>query len=77
MRQSQLDAFLAAGESGRLPAQPNPWQPVSEAVSAVMAAVGAQDRGALDHALPRLADAAQEIRVQNEGSNSEPRPAAN
>jgi excisionase family DNA binding protein len=50
VRQSQLDAFLAAGESGPQPAEPNPWREVSEAASTVMAAVRAQDREALDRA---------------------------
>jgi hypothetical protein len=61
VRQSQLDAFLAAGESGPRPAEADPWKAVSEAASAVSAAVRAQDRDALDQAISRLADAAQEI----------------
>ena len=62
IRQSQLDAFLAAGESGPQPPEANPWQAVSEAASAVAAAVRAQDRDALDRAIARLTDAAREIR---------------
>ena len=61
VRQSQLDAFLAAGESSPQPGEANPWQAVNEAASAVAAAVRAQDRDALDQAISRLADAAREI----------------
>ena len=61
VRQSQLDAFLAAGESGPRAAGPNFWQEVSEAASTVVDAVRAQDRDALDRAISRLTDAAQEI----------------
>ena len=61
VRQSQLDAFLAAGEAGPRPPGDNPWRAVSEAATAVMAAVREQNREALDRAISRLADAAQEI----------------
>ena len=61
VRQSQQDAFLAAGESGPQPAEPDPWQEVTEAASTVVAAVRAQDRDALERAISRLTDAAQEI----------------
>jgi hypothetical protein len=61
VRQSQLDGFLVAGESGPPPAEPNHWQAVSEAASTVMAAVRTQDRDALARAISRLADAAGEI----------------
>jgi excisionase family DNA binding protein len=61
VRQSQLDAFLAAGESSPQLAEVNPWQAVSEASSAVVAAVKAQDRDALDRAISALADAARDI----------------
>jgi excisionase family DNA binding protein len=61
VRQSQLDAFLAAGESSSQPAEADPWQAVSDAASAVAAAVRAKDREALEHAISRLADAAREI----------------
>jgi excisionase family DNA binding protein len=61
VRQSQLDAFLAAGESGPNPPEANPWQAVKEASSAVVAAVKAQDRDALDRAISTLADAARDI----------------
>jgi excisionase family DNA binding protein len=58
---AQLNAFLAAGESGAQLAEANPWQAVSEASSAVVAAVKAQDRDALDGAISTLADAARNI----------------
>lgn len=61
VRRSQLDAFLAAGESSRQHAEADPRQAVSEASSDVLAAVRAQDRDALDRAIARLADAAREI----------------
>jgi hypothetical protein len=61
VRQSQLDAFLAAGESSAQLPEANPWQPVSEASNAVVAAVKAQDRDALDPAISTLADAARDI----------------
>ena len=61
VRQSQLDAFLAAGESSAQLAEANPWQAVGEASSAVVAAVKAQDRDALDRAISMLADAAQDV----------------
>jgi hypothetical protein len=61
VRQSQLDAFLAAGASNAHLAEANPWQSVSEASSAVAAAVKAQDRDALDRAISTLADAARDI----------------
>ena len=54
VRQSQLDSFLAAGESSTQLAEANPWQAVSEASSAVVAAVNAQDRDALDRAISTL-----------------------
>jgi len=46
VRQSQLDAFLAAGESSAQLSEANPWQTVNEASRAVVAAVKAQDRDA-------------------------------
>ena len=61
VRQSQLDAFLAAGESSPQPAEADPWQAVSEAANTVVAVVRAKDREALDRAISRLAAAAQEI----------------
>ena len=61
IRQSQLDAFLAAGESSPQPPEADPWRAASEAASAVVAAVRAQDRNALERAISRLADAAHEI----------------
>ena len=54
VRQSQLDAFLAAGESSPQPGEANPWQAVNEAASAIAAAVQAQDRDALEQAISRL-----------------------
>ena len=61
VRQSQLDAFLAAGESSAQLEEANPWQAVSEASRAVVAAVRAQDRDASTRRSRRLADAAREI----------------
>jgi excisionase family DNA binding protein len=61
VRQSQLDAFLAVGESGPQPPQANPWQGVSEAATAVTAAVREQNRDALERAIAILAEAAQQI----------------
>ncbi len=61
IRQSQLDAFLAAGESSPQSAGPDPWRPISEAISAVDAAVKRQDRDALDRAITRLIEAAHGI----------------
>ena len=51
VRQSQLDAFLAAGESGPQPPGANPWQAVSEAATAVTGAVREQNREALERAI--------------------------
>jgi len=61
IRQSQLDALLAAGESRSLPADANTWQAVSEAASAVVAAARKQDRDALERAMSKLTGAAQDI----------------
>jgi len=61
VRQSQLDAFLAAGESNPQPAEADPRQAVSEAAKAVTAAVRRQDREALELAITNLTDAAEEI----------------
>ena len=61
VRQSQLDAFLAAGESSPQSAEADPWQAVSEAAKAAAAAVREHDREALDRAISQLSDAAQEI----------------
>jgi excisionase family DNA binding protein len=44
VRQSQLDAFLAVGEPGPQPPRADPWQGVSEAATAVTAAVRAESR---------------------------------
>jgi excisionase family DNA binding protein len=59
IRQSQLDAFLAAGESRPESADTNPWQAVSEAALAVSAAAREQDRDALKRAIRSLRDAAR------------------
>lgn len=61
IRQSQLNAFLAAGESSPRSAGADPWRPVSEAMSAVAAAVKGQDRDALDRAITSLVEAARGI----------------
>ncbi|MGN6171104.1 MAG: helix-turn-helix domain-containing protein [Solirubrobacteraceae bacterium] len=61
IRQSRLDAFLAAGEANPQAAEADPWQAVSDAVSVVTAAVRAQDRVPLDQAISGPADAAQDI----------------
>jgi excisionase family DNA binding protein len=58
IRQSQLDALLAAGEPGAEPSEANPWQAVSEAATAVTTAVREQSRDALERAITSLADAA-------------------
>jgi hypothetical protein len=72
IRQSQLDSFLAAGQSGPQFQQSDPWQAVSEAAGRVAAAVRANDRNALDRALSSLARAAQEMPAQGEASDGEP-----
>jgi hypothetical protein len=61
IRQSQLDAFLAAGESDPQPPGANPWQAVSEAAIAVTAAVREHNREALERAIERLADGTRQI----------------
>jgi excisionase family DNA binding protein len=61
IRQSQPDAFLAAGESGPQSTEANPWHAVSEAAIAVSAAVREQDRDALERAITGLSDAARGI----------------
>jgi excisionase family DNA binding protein len=61
IRQSQLDAFLAAGESGPHPAEADPWQAPSEAALAVSVAVREQDRDALERTITGLTDAAGAI----------------
>ena len=66
VRQSQLDAFLAAGEmphergsSAAAGLDKDAWPGVREAADAVAAAVHAQDRDALEQALSALANAAR------------------
>jgi excisionase family DNA binding protein len=61
IRQSQLDAFLAAGEPGPQSAETDPWQVVSEAAKAVTAAVRERDRAALERAIAGVWDAAHQI----------------
>jgi excisionase family DNA binding protein len=60
VRQSDLDAFLAASPSRRLQKH-DPWRPVSEAARAVTAAVRAKDREALERGITSLVDAAQQL----------------
>lgn len=60
VRQSQLDAFLAAGEADAN-AQAEPWRAVSEAASAVSVAVRRQDREALAGAIRDLQAAAEAL----------------
>ena len=72
VRQSQLDAFLAAGE---MPAEPesdtegeseaaelDPWGAVRNALGAVASAVDAEDQDALASALVELSDAVRALR---------------
>ena len=66
VRQSQLDAFLAAGEMAHEPGgsaaaglDKDAWRGVREAADALSAAVQAQDRDALEQALSALANAAR------------------
>jgi excisionase family DNA binding protein len=61
IRQSQLNAFLAAGESSPQPTEADPWRAVSETAKALTAAVREQDRDALERAIAGLSDAAREI----------------
>jgi hypothetical protein len=66
VRQSQLDAFLAAGEmtpeaesAAADEADQDPWLRVREAASAVATAAEAEDRHGLDQAVSAITDAAQ------------------
>ena len=66
VRQSRLDAFLAAGETihrartGRGAGHDEtPWRAVREATAAVATAVEAEDRDALEQALSALTEAAR------------------
>jgi excisionase family DNA binding protein len=62
VRQSDLDAFLAASPARRLYfSGDDGWRAVSEAARAVTAAVRGKDREALERAIGSLADAAQQI----------------
>jgi excisionase family DNA binding protein len=67
IRQSQLDAFLAAGETAPVPErtddQDNAWRAVSDAADQLVAAVDGQDRDALASALAELTNAAQAIQA--------------
>jgi excisionase family DNA binding protein len=74
IRQSQLDAFLAAGETGPQAQQSDPWQAVTEAAGRAEAAVRAHDRHALDCALSSLVTATQEVPAQSEAGDAEPGP---
>ena len=65
VRQSQLDAFLAAGElthetdsAVAAGLGEDPWRGVREAADAVATAVYAKDRDALEQALSALTNAA-------------------
>jgi excisionase family DNA binding protein len=66
VRQSQLEAFLAAGEtthetdpSAAAGLDENPWRGVTEAADAVTNAVQAQDRDALEQPISALTNAAR------------------
>jgi excisionase family DNA binding protein len=67
IRQSQLDAFLAAGETApateRTNDQGGVWRAVSDAAEQVVAAADRQDRHALTSALAELTNAAQAIQA--------------
>ena len=70
VRQSDLDAFLAASPARRLYfKEDDGWRAVSEAARAVTAAVREKDREALGRAIAGLSDAAREI---PSGANSTP-----
>ena len=66
IRQSQLDAFLAAGEKAPGPERTDDdgddWRSVRTALEMVAAAVEERDRPALDTAITGLATAAQALR---------------
>ena len=67
VRQSQLDAFLSAGEAApepeRLDDEGDDWRPVRTALEIVVAAVDGQDRAGLDTAMAELAAAGQSLRA--------------
>jgi excisionase family DNA binding protein len=67
IRQSQLDAFLAAGETAPEPERTDhegdDWRTVRTALEIVLAAVDEQDRAALDAAINGLLTAAQWLRA--------------
>src|ERR1700733_5024223 len=67
IRQSQLDAFLAAGDTAPEPErtddQDDAWRAVSDAAERVVAAVDGQDRDAPASALAELTNAAQAIQA--------------
>jgi hypothetical protein len=66
VRQSQLDEFLAVGERfyGREEVDDgSPWFPVRAALTAVSAAVAAEDREALESAVTGLMTAARSLRM--------------
>jgi hypothetical protein len=65
IRQSQLDAFLAAGETAPEPERSDDegddWRPVRSALKMAVAAVDEQDRAALETAITGLVTAAQSL----------------
>ena len=60
VRRSQLDAFLAAGETGEQ-AERDSWQAVRAALATVTAAVDHKDPAALETTISELAEAAREV----------------
>jgi len=60
VRRSQLDAFLAAGETGRQ-AEHDSWQAVRAALATVTAAIDHKDRAALEKTISELTEAAREV----------------
>ena len=61
MRQSQLDAFVAAGKSSPQSVEADPWRSVSGAASTLAAAVRAWDDEALERVISNLGEAAQHL----------------
>jgi hypothetical protein len=65
VRQSDLEAFLAASPARRLYFKEDEgWRAVSEAARAVTAAMREKDRDALERAIAGLTDAARGIPVE-------------
>ncbi len=74
IRQSQLDAFLAAGETAAEPGtddEVDEWRPVRAALEMVAAAVDELDRAALDTAITGLANAAHLLRAADPSDASQ------